>query len=61
MAASPITHNPHYTLCRDQGNPLGYGRNQGMGVLVVGQPHDIPSKRPGQLCHIILVAQGEQD
>jgi hypothetical protein len=33
MAARPITDDLDYTLCRDQGNPLGYGRNQGTGVL----------------------------
>jgi hypothetical protein len=29
----PITDQPHYTLCRDRGNPVGYGRNQGIDVL----------------------------
>jgi hypothetical protein len=33
MAARPITDDPHYTLRGDRGNPVGYGRNQGIGVL----------------------------
>jgi hypothetical protein len=33
MAARPITDDPHDTLRRDRGNPVGYGRNQGIGVL----------------------------